>query len=170
MMSAAAHVSAPQQIAATIDAAEAEGATFATRGLPATVSRAFARPFGGTAERKCVSLVPEPSGGSLRSGDFIIRTDFFREGQLRANRGHKVLWLPLHNPAEYTNTLRIRASVVGSVADSLRFSVADWAFTAGGPKSDSGFPSAVRFPLAGQWLVVATTREDWGCFLLRVAP
>ena len=30
-------------------------------------------------------------------------------------------------------------------------------------------PSTVFFPSAGQWLVVATAKDDWGCFVLDVA-
>jgi hypothetical protein len=167
---AAAHASAAQQLPATVETAEAEGATFPRLAAPTAFSFAFARTFGGMKERKCV---PPPSsddsipGGSLRSGDVIIRARLTGEWGLRANRDHKILWLPLHNPGEYRDTLLIRAVRIGHRADSLRQSISAWAWS--GSKTDSGFPSIVRCPAAGTWLVVATAGGDWGCFLLPVA-
>jgi hypothetical protein len=137
---------------------------------PTAVSFAFGRTFGGTTERKCVAPPSSDDsipGGSLRSGDVIIRGRFAGFWGLRANRDSKILWLPLHNPGEYRDTLLIRAVRIGHAADSLRQSVPDWAWS--GPKTNSGFPSLVRFPAAGTWLVVATAGGDWGCFLLPVA-
>ena len=62
---------AAQNIPATVAAAEAEGAAYQRGPMPGTVSWAFREPFGGTAERKCVAVVPDAStpGASLRSGD-----------------------------------------------------------------------------------------------------
>ncbi len=31
-----------------------------------------------------------------------------------------------------------------------------------------GYATNVDFPTAGQWLVVATARDDWGCFAVDV--
>jgi hypothetical protein len=31
-----------------------------------------------------------------------------------------------------------------------------------------GYPSLVSFPKAGQWLVIATAGDDWGCLVVDV--
>jgi len=166
---AVATASGAQSIAATVDAAEAEAKTFPRGELPGVASPLLSQPFGGSAERKCIS--PSRDGpirnGSLRSGEFIIRTTFGGPWGLRQNRDHKILWMPLHNPYEYRDTLVIRAARIGDAADSLRKVISNWAWSPG-LKTNSGFPSLVRFPTAGDWLVVATAGNDWGCFVLTI--
>jgi hypothetical protein len=170
MVLAVATASAAQSVPATVDAAEAEAKAFPRGASPAAASPLFGQPFGGSADRKCIS--PSRDGpirnGSLRSGEFIIRTTFAGPWGLRENRDHKILWIPLHNPYEYRDTLVIRAARIGDAADSLREMVPDWAWSPGS-KTNSFFPSLVRFPAVGEWLVVATAGNDWGCFVLRVA-
>jgi hypothetical protein len=170
MLLGAARVTTAQSISTAVQAAEAEGANFPRIANPTTTASVFRGKFGGTVERKCVASPASDDslpGGSLRSGDFIIRARLVGPWGLHANQGHKILWFPLHNPGEYRDTLLIRAVRIDSAADSLRQSVANWAWS--GPKTESGFPSTVRFPTAGEWLVVAATHRDWGCFLLTVA-
>lgn len=167
-----AHVSAAQRIPTTIDAAEAEGAAV-PRVSPASTPRAFTAPFGGTADRKCVTspVDSEPTGGSLRSGDFIIRGHLERVGAssgLQAKRDIKILWMPIHNPFSYPSTLIIRGARMGDEADTLRTYVADYVYPPRA-KTEASFASLVRFPAAGTWVVVATAGDDWGCFLLPVA-
>lgn len=76
-----------QQIPLTRASADAEGATFPSA-------------FRGTSERRCVSSVPDDSlpGGSLRSGDFIMRAGLTGRYGLRTGKEHKILWMPLHDP------------------------------------------------------------------------
>jgi hypothetical protein len=168
MMAIATPVGA-QAIPTTLLAAEREGAAFPRRPAPANPAMFFSRAFGGTAERKCVTATPPVVGGSLRSGEFIIRTSLlFSPGAPRPPLGYKILWVPEHNPFELRDTLLIRAARLASPNDSLRQQVVDWAYQPGAPKTASGFPSVVNFPLGGQWLVVATAGPDWGCFVLGV--
>lgn len=173
MMVFALRVGGAQQISATVQQAEAEGAAFPRGAPPTALGPTFAeRAFGGTSERWCVSSVADDSlpGGSLRSGDFIVRTRFAGRGGLRVTKssyadGSKMLWLPLHGAADRGDTLLLRAARMGSPPDSFRQTITDFPRSHG----EYGFVSGVRFPMSGQWLVVATTGNDWGCFLLRVA-
>lgn len=171
MLLTVATVGAAQNVPATLAAAEVEGGNFPHGAWPAAVSSLFAQPFSGSAERKCVtppSTDDSVRNGSLRSGEFIVRSRLVGPSGLRENRGHKILWMPLHNPIEYPDTLLIRAARVGHPTDSFRKVVSHAAYSPGS-KTNSGFPSDVRFPTAGKWLVVATAGNDWGCFLLTVA-
>lgn len=163
--------SVARKIPATVAAAEAEGAKYPRGPMPKTVLWAFDRPFGGTAERRCVAVAPDVSlapGGSLRSGDFIIRSGLLSWVWPHANGEYKVLWLPLHTPRDIRETLLLRATRVGQSADSIRIRIPA-AGTPGAPRSASGFPSLVTFPKAGQWVVVATAGNDWGCFLFKIS-
>ena len=122
-----AEASVAQNSPATIAAAEADGASYPRAPMPGTVSWAFNKPFGGTAERKCVAVPPD----------------------IRA-------------------TLLLRATRIGQPAESIRTRIPA-AGLPGAPSSAAGFPSGVSFPEAGEWVVVATTGSDWGCFLFRIS-
>lgn len=156
------------RILTTIGAAEAEGAALPRGEMPAHIASYFAGAWFGSPERRCQNV---PAGepfppNSVRSGNFIIR---LAPLPLRAARGAKILWLPLHNPYEYPSTLLLRAARLGSPGDSLRVAVPHWAWEAKRPKRESGFPSTIALPRPGQWLVVATASSDWGCFVLPVS-
>ena len=165
-----AEASVAQNSPATIAAAESEGASYPRAPMPGTVSWAFNKPFGGTSERRCVAVPPDAPtpGGSLRSGDFIIRSGLLSSVWPQANGNYKVLWLPLHTPPDIRATLLLRATRIGQPADSIRTRIPA-AGIPGAPSSAAGFPSGVSFPEAGEWVVVATTGSDWGCFLFRIS-
>jgi hypothetical protein len=82
-----------------------------------------------------------------------------------ANGSYKVLWLPLHDPRERRDALLLRGTRIGHPADSIRIRVPE---AAANPRA-TGFPSLVSFPKAGQWVVVATAGNDWGCFLVTMS-
>jgi hypothetical protein len=164
-----------QNIPATIREAEAQGADFA-HDAPQVAQQSYFSdfPFGGTAERRCVvaaayHLYTSAPNGSLRSGDFIVRGQFVDadRGRFQAAKEHKVLWVPLHGPSLLKPPLVIRAARVGNPADSVRFRIESLVH---GPPSLYGYISEVSFPSAGQWVIVATAGNDWGCFVLDVAP
>jgi len=111
-----------QQIPLTIATAEAEGAAFQRGAAPATLPEVFDhRPFGGTTDRRCVASVPDDSlaGGSLRSGELIMRTHFTGWWGLRADKQSKIVWFPLHAPASHrvdpTASVLIRAARLGTL-------------------------------------------------------
>ena len=167
-----------QNTPATIREAEAQGADFA-HDAPVVVRQSYFSdsPFGGTAERRCVvaaayTAYTSAPNGSLRSGDFIVRGGFLDAswGGVQAVKEHKVLWVPLHGSALRKPPLVIRAARVGSPADSVRFRVEGLANDGRDrPRPLYGYPSEVSFPRAGQWVVVATAGNDWGCFVVDVA-
>src|SRR5690242_16588525 len=159
-----------QSIPRTVAEAEMEGAAFPRGGSPTDSSHFFRTSFVGMAARKCVDLVPAsvPSGGSFRSGDILIRSVFFG-APARARSTYKVLWVPLHSPYMYPDTLVIRGVRIEAPADSLRMVVDAFGYAPRpAPKSEAGFPSLVTFPSAGTWLVLATAGNDWSCFRLTV--
>jgi len=101
MVVLAAQVSRAQRIPLSLAEAYAEGAAFPHAAVPLVVQPLFAGPFGGTSERMCTSQPNEPiPGGSLRSGDIIIRSRLTGRWGLHAGQGHKILWMPLHGPAD----------------------------------------------------------------------
>lgn len=182
LISTVAAIAAAQGIPTTVEAAQAEGAAFPQAAPPTVIQSVFTHPFGGTNQRMCTWSVPDDSltSGSLRSGEIILRSRFFGPWGLRAGKGHKMLWMPLHGPAKVSPSMSfaewhkeaikspplvLRAVRIDNPADSLRQTVL---YMTGGA-TQFGFPSAVRFPTAGKWLVIATTGNDWGCFLLTVA-
>jgi hypothetical protein len=155
----------------SVAAAEAEGAAFPRGAKPVNVPAVFSMPFAGSAERKCVTpRADDDDTPQLRSGDFIVRGRFVGEWGPHAKRANKFWWAPTHNPFEFPNALLLRATRLGHPDDAFRLAIADWAYPRRGYERESGFPSGVGFPKAGNWIVIATSGDDWGCFLISVGP
>jgi hypothetical protein len=165
-------LSASPRIPATVAAAEAEGASFPHGATPRIVDEVFSHAFSGTAARTCVAPPRDSiAGGSLRSGEFIVRGRFSGYWGPKANRDGKYLWAPLHNPYVYPapGGLLIRAARLGHPSDTVRVAEAHAAYSARRDRfKEAAYPSLVRFPAAGEWLVIATSGKDWGCFLITV--
>jgi hypothetical protein len=152
----------------TIAGAEIEGSAFA-HATGALQSSLQARPAGGTKERRCVApplLDDSLPGGALRSGDMVVRTRFTGPWGIRAGKGQKLLWLPLHVPDDGHAALLVRAVRLDHPIDSLRESVARPVHA----HAEFGYPSNLTFPSPGQWLAVVTAGADWGCFIVTVMP
>ena len=178
MIATTMHVVNAQNIPATVREAEAQGADFA-HDAPQVVQQTYFSdfPFGGTADRRCVvaaayDAYTSAPNGSLRSGDLIVRGGFLNAswGGFQAGKGYKVVWLPLHGSPSKKPPLVVRAARIGSPADSVRFRIDGLAKGTGPTVPLYGYPSEVSFPSAGQWVIVATAGNDWGCFVLDVAP
>jgi hypothetical protein len=163
-----------QQIPTTVTDAEVEGASFPHDSAPAVLPAAYrVGSFQGSIERRCVQpardsvWLPTPS---LRSGEMIVRGyTALQAGQ----RGNKMLWMPLHDPGNHPISLVIRGVRVGHPSDMVRQTIpARRVARQMGQHESFGMPTTVRFPTAGQWLVIADDGDDghdWGCFVLNVA-
>jgi hypothetical protein len=165
-----ANIVGAQTIPATIAEAEAEGTGFAHADPAMSAQSLFTgAPSSGSGDRRCVRAISSASlpSGSLRSGDFIIRAGF--SYQFDAGKDHKILWIPLHGAALHGTPLVLRAVRIGHPADSVRFNFAGLVHGEEATGPTYGYPSEVRFPNAGQWLVLATAKDHWGCFVLDVA-
>ena len=82
-----------------------------------------------------------------------------------------MLWMPLHDPGKSPATLVIRGVRMDQPSDTLRqTNTVDRgpAREVGHPDS-FGFPTTMKFPNPGRWLVIASEGHDWGCFVLDVA-
>jgi hypothetical protein len=107
--------------------------------------------------------------GSLRSGDIIVRGRLIGTNGMEAGKEDKILWIPLHAPSIGRPPLVLRADRIDHPADSLRLTVPGLTHGPGPAGRMFGYPSLVSFPKSGQWLVVATAGDDWGCFVVDVA-
>lgn len=162
-----ANVGHAQQVPMTASAAEAEGAAFPRDPAPTVLPAAYhPGSFGGPAERRCVHPGDSLPDMSVRSGEMILRGGW----GLFAERGHKMLWMPLHDPGRKPVRFTLRGVRLGHPSDTLRQTIdvpLGPARQVSNPNS-FGFPSTVRFSEPGQWLVVAADDHDWGCFILDV--
>jgi hypothetical protein len=169
----------------SIAEAEAEGAAFAREAAPSSLPYGF-RPGNvrGTDERKCVPF-PDRAvmshtnawENSRRSGEFVVG-GMITEG-LQAGVAAKVFWVPLHDPESRKAQLLVRSVRLGQPAITAQFSRSDYASSLKAERvsgetryvrdGDSIFyPSGFSLPSAGQWLLVATSANDWGCFIVTV--
>jgi hypothetical protein len=173
MIATTTHVVRAQNIPPTIREAEAEGAgrPHESTEVPSQSDFIDSR-FAGTAERRCVSDVAYPSfpNGSLRSGDFILRAGWGGPLGFQAGKGRKVGWAPLHGSPSHKPPLVVRAARIGNPADSVRFRIDGLAHDGRRPEPLYAYVSEVSLPTAGQWVILATAGNDWGCFVLDVAP
>lgn len=150
-----------------VAAAEAHGEQFARPAVVAALPEHWDREPEGTAERLCVDL---PRGlQSIRSGQFVIggHTQPFVAG-----RAHKIWWKPVNASLEMTIELAAQpmdgseGEVVFNLADVTTFYTNDTP-----PRKipeESFFPGVTTFPSPGRWMVVATSGENWGCFVFHV--
>ena len=149
----------------SVEAAQHEGAAF-----PHETQQAPSRTFGsvGTAERKCVQFPPK-AWSARRSGDFEIG------GQIAVLKAHtpgKVWWTTLHNPEDTKAVLVVRASRLDRPEITSRFVSSHY----GWPVMKDGhahreyafYPTAFSLPSPVRWLLVATSGNDWGCFIVTV--
>lgn len=138
----------------SVEDAEAEGSNF-TKAVDAPDIPAFAEAFG-PRERRCVDA---DTHAAARSGEFIAGP--FHEYYSMAGAGRKVWWAPKHHSATMP-PLRLRATKVGAPEVTVDWTLSSIARTENG----YFFNTTIRFPQNGKWMVIASSGDNWGCFLL----
>lgn len=153
-----------------IASAEADGATHPraerSRPLPAEWD---ARSWWGSADRKCVEV---RGRGPARSGEFIIGGELGTDPPIYAGIAVKIWWAPLHN----SRTME-PLSVVGERLSSpmqMRLTLETVAFPVqpgqriAEADREYFYPGDTVIPDAGRWLLVASSGDNWGCFIMNV--
>ena len=157
-----------------VEAAEQEGARF-PRGNPQAPPPTFGSM--GTAERKCVEFPPNVDSKwafhhpvSRRSGEFETGALI---SALKAGQAGKVWWNPLHKPQPGKAALIVRGIRLDQPRITSRFVSSRYAY----PVTKDGhahmekyafYPTGFSLPSAGRWLLIATSANDWGCFIVTV--
>jgi hypothetical protein len=147
----------------SIAEAEAQGAR---RERTARNNPGDGRLYGGTAERRCVSV---DSINVARSGDFLAGP--FTHGDPQA-LGRKIWWEPAYvsptTPASLTVSA-VRIDTVGAARVYVGFTLSRASNPETRVRSATQFyPGGIRFPSRGRWMLVATAGPNWGCYTLEV--
>jgi hypothetical protein len=152
----------------SIAEAEAEGARHATSAPPDSLPISFRGPRSrrdgtlaeaSTSERKCV----ETKGSDVaRSGEWVAGP-FEQHPNIWHQSLGKIWWVPLHKGAGVSSTLVVRATRLDGPAPKLAYEVEERTRSENG---DEFFPSGIRVPTVGRWMLVATNGPNWGCFLM----
>lgn len=146
---------------------------FQTRAIPEDIARAeaeaalYRRAAASTdsaAPRTCVTGFDM---GPAHSGEFTIGGNLSGLRGLRAAHAGKVWWIPVHRGRDMP-PLEVRARSLTNPRDTTRYSTATVAYTVSGATRTYFFPSGIMLPKPGRWIVVATSGDNWGCFILTV--
>lgn len=149
---------------------EAEGRSYPSRKAEAASDPFAAFEWVGSSDRECVEVT---SLQPTRSGEFVIGGQI-AEGQLVHERENKIWWAPLNNaldmPPLLVRGVRLdpRGDRIGWESSRIAWPPARRAGSSGDPTRNFFFPSWFTPPSAGRWLVVATSGDNWGCFILNV--
>ena len=158
-------------IPASIAEAEQEGANFPRGDTQIAPPRAFDTGGTiGTSDRRCVELTGTVAPLRGRSGEFVVGGEI---GALRAGREGKVYWAPFHDPASVRATLFVRGSRLDQPESTSRFISSNYASPVAANGSVIGdhafYASGFTLRSAGRWLLIATSANDWGCFIVTVS-
>ena len=122
----------------------------------------------GTADRRCVEWTVAAVRG--RSGEFVVGGEI---GALSDGREGKVYWAPFHDPASVRATLFVRGSRLDQAEITSRFISSNYASPVAANGSVIGdhafYASGFTLRSAGRWLLIATSANDWGCFVVTVS-
>jgi len=104
---------------------------------------------------------------AVRSGDFIAGP--FESYNDVWKQGYGKLWW---HPSEMTPKrplLVVQATRLDEQAESRVFESSDIAWPSGPNESEATslkfYPTGIRLPSLGRWMLVATAGNNWGCFI-----
>ena len=149
--------------------AQAEGKGFPRAEIPRQAYPHFAAVQNGSTDRRCVEGTET---GPIRSGEFVIGGQLGGSVAMSAGRVGKIWWAPLNHSMNMP-PLEVRGRSLVAFGDTLRYTTerVAWPITPGAPRPPEAereyfFPSGITLPTSGRWLVIATSGENWGCFIV----
>jgi hypothetical protein len=107
--------------------------------------------------RRCVDVnsTPNPKSGEFSVGGFSVYDAIWHQGQ------GKLAWKPLHPNAN--SPLVIRALSLDNPGTPVEYRFTT--MTGSIEENMAIYPSTLRLPRAGNWLLMAESGTNWGCFL-----
>ena len=149
--------------------AQTDGAKYPRSQSPREPSPNFAKVQDGSVERRCVE---GSEVGPIRSGEFVIGGQLGGSRAMPAGERGKIWWAPLSHSTDVP-PLEVRGRSLVQFGDTLRFTTKTVAFPVDQkepriPASEREwfFPSGIILPTSGRWLLVASSGENWGCFIV----
>lgn len=119
--------------------------------------------MGGTRERRCVHA----GANAVRSGDFVAGPFAYYNEIWHQGYG-KLWWHPAEMPPK-PPLLIVQATRLDAEAESRVFESSHIAWPSGPTESEATsikfYPTGIRLPTAGRWMMVATAGNSWGCFV-----
>jgi hypothetical protein len=139
----------------TVEAAEAEGARHPK--TSATADDAMYADAFGPRDRPCVDAETHVTA---RSGEFVAGP-FDYHVMMNPAAPRRKVWWALKQTA-IMQPMHLRAVKIGAPEVTVA-----WTFPSVA-RNENGFlfPTTFRFPEVGKWLVIVTSGDNWGCFLL----
>jgi hypothetical protein len=140
----------------SVDAAEADGAKHPKAAAAAETS-VHATAFG-SRERRCVDA---ETHAMAKSGEFVAGP--FSDYVTMVGTGkRKVWWAPQDNATATMPPLQVRATKVGAPDVAVNWTLPSVV------QNENGyfFNTLILFPENGKWLVVVSSGNNWGCFVL----
>jgi hypothetical protein len=160
--------SSSQRADSLVAAAEAAGAAHPRaarlRQLPASWD---ASAWWGSSDRKCVAA---RGRGPIRSGDFIIGGALGDQPAILPRVPAKIWWAPLHNSEHMDSLVVVGQRLSPPMQIRLSFGLVAFPVTPQA-RAEPGareyfYPSRTVIPDWGQWLLVASSGPNWGCFIV----
>jgi hypothetical protein len=122
--------------------------------------------FPGSRERRCVNT----DADAMRSGDFVAGPFDWYNGAWRQGYG-KIWWHPDEMPSERP-VLIVQAARLDEPAESRVYEATFVSWPSGPNESEATsikfYPTGIRLPTVGRWMMVVTAGNNWGCFVLTV--
>ena len=154
---------AQDSVARSIREAEARGSRHPRATANNIGPAASDNTIGRSTERRCmVTGAQAVQSGDFTAGPFASYNDFWRQGY------GKLWW----HPSEMGSTvpvLTVHATRLDQEAESRVFEASEIAWPSGpgasAATSTRFYPTGIRLPSVGRWMLIATAGNNWGCFI-----
>lgn len=159
----------------SIEAAEAEGAAYPRSTEPINFNPSLTEGVtAGSGTRRCVRA---DTTARSRSGDFFIGQNIAllaEEWRAGVRGGWKTSWHTSHRPMRIPMQLTVRVARIDSAgpafvytSESIKTQRIVREYQRYGQTWATGWGS-IDLPTAGTWMLVATSRDVWGCFTIEL--